>query len=215
MQLFISRIGEDPFYVLSWMLIVTFSICVHEFAHAWMALRKGDDTAARMGHLSLNPLVQMGWGSLIMLALFGLAWGAVPVDVRSLHRRTDAAWVSLAGPLANLLLAVVFSAVFVVAALLPGQENKLALDFFWLAAKANAVLMVFNLLPIPMFDGWGVLEGCFPALQRLDASHQQNIGWLFLAVVWMTPAGGLIWVVGTRLAAVLVGAWDYLANLVM
>ena len=212
MQLFILRIGEDPFYVLSWMLIVTFSICVHEFAHAWMALRKGDDTAARHGHLSLNPLVQMGWGSLIMLALFGLAWGAVPVDVRNLRRRTDAAWVSLAGPLANLLLAVVFSAIFVVAALLPGQENEMALNFFWLAAKANAVLMVFNLLPIPMFDGWGVLEGCFPALQRLDASHQQNIGWLFLAVVWMTPAGGLIWVVGSRLTAVLVGGWDYLAH---
>ena len=215
MQLFILRIGEDPFYVLSWMIMVTFSICVHEFAHAWMALRKGDDTAARPGHLSLNPLVQMGWGSLIMLALFGLAWGAVPVDVRNLHRRSDAAWVSLAGPLANLLLAVVFSAVFVVAALLPGASNEMALDFFWLAAKANAVLMVFNLLPIPMFDGWGVLEGCFPALQRLEASHQQNIGWLFLAVVWMTPVGGLIWVVGTRLAALLVGGWDYLARLVM
>jgi len=213
MQLFISRIGDDPFYVLSWMLIVTFSICVHEFAHAWMALRKGDDTAARLGHLSLNPLIQMGWGSLIMLALFGLAWGAVPVDVRNLHRRSDAAWVSLAGPLANLLLAVAFSFVFVVAALLPGQEAKLALDFFWLATKANAVLMVFNLLPIPMFDGWGVLEGWFPQLQRLDDSHRQNIGWIFLAVVWMTPAGGLIWVVGTRVAAMLVGGWDVLAHL--
>lgn len=213
MQLFISRIGDDPFYVLSWMLIVTFSICVHEFAHAWMALRKGDDTAARLGHLSLNPLIQMGWGSLIMLALFGLAWGAVPVDVRNLHRRSDAAWVSLAGPLANLLLAVAFSFVFVVAALLPGQEAKLALDFFWLAAKANAVLMVFNLLPIPMFDGWGVLEGWFPQLQRLDDSHRQNIGWIFLAVVWMTPAGGLIWVLGTRVAAMLVGGWDVLAHL--
>ena len=195
------------------MLIVTFSICVHEFAHAWMALRKGDDTAARLGHLSLNPLIQMGWGSLIMLALFGLAWGAVPVDVRNLHRRSDAAWVSLAGPLANLLLAVAFSFVFVVAALLPGQEAKLTLDFFWLAAKANAVLMVFNLLPIPMFDGWGVLEGWFPQLQRLDDSHRQNIGWIFLAVVWMTPAGGLIWVVGTRVAAMLVGGWDVLAHL--
>lgn len=195
------------------MLIVTFSICVHEFAHAWMALRKGDDTATRLGHLSLNPLIQMGWGSLIMLALFGLAWGAVPVDVRNLHRRSDAAWVSLAGPLANLLLAVAFSFVFVVAALLPGQEAKLALDFFWLAAKANAVLMVFNLLPIPMFDGWGVLEGWFPQLQRLDDSHRQNIGWIFLAVVWMTPAGGLIWVVGTRVAAMLVGGWDVLAHL--
>lgn len=215
MQLFISRIGDDPFYVLSWMLVVAFSICVHEFAHAWMALRRGDDTAARLGHLSLNPLVQMGWGSLLMLILFGLAWGAVPVDVRNLRRRTDAAWVSLAGPLANLLLAVVFSAVFVALATLPGQENKLALDFFWLAAQANAVLMVFNLLPIPMFDGWGVLEGCFPVLQRLDDSHRQNIGWLFLAVVWMTPAGGLIWVVGTRAAAALVGGWDELAKLML
>lgn len=215
MQLFISRIGEDPFYVLSWMLIVTFSICVHEFAHAWMALRKGDDTSARLGHLSLNPLIQMGWGSLLMLALFGLAWGAVPVDVSRLRRASDAAWVSLAGPLANLLLAVIFCAILVAVSLLPGEENELVVNFFWLAAKANAVLMVFNLLPIPMFDGWGVLEGIFPALQRLDASHQQNIGWIFLAVVWMTPVGGLIWVVGTRVAALLVGAWDGLARLLL
>lgn len=215
MQLFISRIEEDTFYILSWMIIVTFSICVHEFAHAWMALRKGDDTAARHGHLSLNPLVQMGWGSLLMLVLFGLAWGAVPVDVRNLHRRSDAAWVSLAGPLANLVLAVIFSAVFVIAAMLPGEENEMALNFFWLAAKANAVLMIFNLLPVPMFDGWGVLEGLFPALQRLDASHQQNIGWIFLAVVWMTPLGSLIWVIGSIVARLLVGGWDYLAHLLV
>lgn len=213
MQLFISRLPDDPFYVLSWILIVTFSICVHEFAHAWMAQRKGDDTAARLGHLSLNPLVQMGWGSLIMLALFGLAWGAVPVDVSRLHRSRDAAWVALAGPLANVLLAVVFSFLLVASSFIPGAADSLAIRFFVYALNANAVLALFNLLPIPMFDGWAALSAWWPALQRLDASHQQNIGWLFFAVVWMTPAGRLIWAAGSWLAHVLVMGWAWLANL--
>ncbi|MCO5045505.1 MAG: hypothetical protein M9935_09575 [Kiritimatiellae bacterium] len=91
MSFFISRIAEDPFYVVSWIVIVTFSICVHEFAHAWMALRLGDDTAAREGHLSLNPLIQMGWMSLMLLALFGIAWGSVPVDPRRLRTAARAA----------------------------------------------------------------------------------------------------------------------------
>ena len=57
---FLSRLAESPLDYISWVLIIVFSICVHEYAHARAALRYGDDTAARSGHLTLNPLVQMG-----------------------------------------------------------------------------------------------------------------------------------------------------------
>ena len=215
MQLFISRINEDPFYVLSWMLVIIFSLCIHEFAHAWMALRKGDDTAAEAGHLSLNPQVQMGWNSQLMLALFGIAWGAVPVDVSRLRNRLDSAWVSLAGPLANLALAALFSALLVGLSLVPGERMSLALEFCKLAAMANGVLFVFNLLPIPMFDGWAICSTFFPSLQRLEASHLQSVSWIFLALVWMTPVGALIWQVGSRLALAMIMGWAHVANLVV
>jgi Zn-dependent protease len=72
--MFIQQALTDPFLYFGWITFVVFSICCHEYAHAYTALRFGDDTAARNGHLTLNPLVQMGLQSLIVLALFGLAW---------------------------------------------------------------------------------------------------------------------------------------------
>ncbi len=213
MQLFISRIGEEPFFVLAWMLVVVFSICVHEFAHAWSALRCGDDTAAAHGHLSLNPLIQMGWGSLVMLVLFGIAWGAVPVDVHRLRSPRAAAWVALAGPIANLVLAFAFSGLLVAGGLLPGGQGSLALDFFKWAALANGVLCLFNLLPIPMFDGWAILSVLIPGLQRLNESSIQSLSWLFLAAVWMTPLGGFIWQAGSRIAYALIVGWAWVAGL--
>ena len=110
MSFFISYLGQDPLYYFSWVLAVMFSICVHEYAHAAVALRLGDDTAAREGHLSLNPFVQMGGSSIFMLLIIGIAWGAVPVNRARLRGRVmGEALVSLAGPLANLALALVFS----------------------------------------------------------------------------------------------------------
>lgn len=215
MNLFISGLAEDPFYVLSWMLVIIFSICVHEFAHAWTALKCGDDTAARLGHLSLNPLIQMGWSSLLMLAFFGIAWGAVPVDVRRLRSPLASAWVSVAGPLANLMLAVVFSGLLVALSLVPGDRFPLALQFCRWAAMANGVLCIFNLLPIPMFDGWAIASVFVPPLQRLNPGHLQSVSWIFLAVVWMTPVGGLIWQVGSRLAGGLILGWAWLATLLV
>ena len=113
--MFIQQALTDPFLYFSWTIFVIFSICCHEYAHTYTALRFGDDTAARSGHLTLNPLVQMGLQSLIILALFVLAWGSVPVSpgrVRSARKR---AMISFAGPLINLLLCLLFSLLTVTA----------------------------------------------------------------------------------------------------
>ena len=82
MTLFVQYLSSDPLYFFSWTLAVIFSVCFHEYWHAATALKLGDDTAARAGHLSFNPMVQMGPASLIMLLLIGIAWGSVPVDPR-------------------------------------------------------------------------------------------------------------------------------------
>lgn len=214
MQIFIAKAAEDPFFVFSWILIIVFSICVHECAHAWIALRQGDDTAAAGGHLSLNPLVQMGWSSLVMLAVFGIAWGAVPVDPRRLRSALAGAWVAAAGPLANLLMAFLFAGLAVGALLLPDESQALVLQFCRLAAMANGVLFVFNLLPIPMFDGWTVLAAFIPAMQRIDPLKIQSYSWLLLLAVWVTPVGDYIWQAGSHLAAGFIMGWARVADLV-
>lgn len=85
--LFILRLKDDPVYFFMMSAIVIFSICFHEFSHARMALWMGDSTAADSGHLTLNPLKQMGVISLIMFLILGFAWGAVPVDPQKLRSR--------------------------------------------------------------------------------------------------------------------------------
>ena len=97
MNLFITNIYRDPLLFFSVIIAVGFSVCLHEFCHAWMAKKCGDTTAADAGHLTLNPLKQMGIISIIMLLLLGFCWGAVPVNNHILSKRQRIA-VSLAGP---------------------------------------------------------------------------------------------------------------------
>ncbi len=207
MNFFISSLAVDPFYFLSWIGIVAFSICFHEYAHASMALRLGDDTAARLGHLSLNPLVQMGPVSLLMLLFIGIAWGSVPVNPGRLRTRADAAMVAFAGPAANLLLSLLFGAVVAALSLLGDPSTNLVVRFFAYGCIANGVLFVFNMLPVPMFDGWSVFSLFVPGMREVDPQKAQNISLLVLAVVFITPLGGLIWGLGSALAGVLMNAW--------
>lgn len=202
MNLFLNTALDDPFYFGAWVIIIAFSICVHEYAHAYVALRLGDATAAQSGHLTLNPFKQMGLHSLLALLLFGIAWGAVPVDPRQLRTRQAAAAVAGAGPAANLLLAAssaLLWAVLVRFDLLAGAAGHPAL-FLQYAALANSVLFLFNLLPVPMFDGWSVGALFFPALLNITASTAQTVSWIFLAVLFGSPAGRFIWHYGAAVA---------------
>lgn len=206
MRWFLGYLWEDPRFFLSWVLIVTFSICLHEFAHAFAATRCGDDTAARAGHLSLNPLVQMGIHSLVILAVFGIAWGAVPVQAANLRRRTDGALVAAAGPAANLALCVGFALAAALVRRMPGVTSPVY-EFFRLGSLANGVLCVFNLLPVPMFDGWAVLSVLFPGLPDPDPRQAQTAGMLFLVLVFATRLGDAIWRTGSGLGESAIVAW--------
>ena len=72
--LFITNLWRDPYFFFGAAFLVVFSICCHEFMHAWVAMKEGDCTAADAGHLTLNPLKQMGWFSLLLFAFLGIAW---------------------------------------------------------------------------------------------------------------------------------------------
>ncbi|MCK4981912.1 MAG: site-2 protease family protein [Victivallaceae bacterium] len=187
MHFFISYLWEDPQFFFMWLLIVVFAICCHEYMHARAALWQGDSTAADEGHLTLNPLRQMGPISLVMLAIMGIAWGQVPVNPNRMRHKYSDALVSFAGPATNLVLGVIFcfAAALVIIiwgiedpASINGEISNNAVTLFSRGAMLNFVLFVFNLLPVPGFDGWHILSSFFP---RLKTSESQAM--YFVAVV--------------------------------
>ena len=210
-MLFLNNLTENPFFFFAWIVVIVFSICVHEASHAYAALRLGDDTAARAGHLSLNPLVQMGPTSLIMLALIGIAWGAVPVNIQRFRQPWAGAAVAFAGPAANLLLCAVFALLSVLWERLGGPRGQEVDMFLRLGGVANGVLFVLNMLPVPMLDGWSVFAYFFPAMGRVSPGQSQTISLVLIAAVFLTPAGALIWGLGGALA----GSWTRLFGLVL
>lgn len=194
--MFIQQISIDPIYYFSWIFLAAFSICVHEYAHAAVAFRVGDDTAAREGHLTLNPLVQMGMRSLIMLAIFGIAWGAVPVNLSTVRRRSHRAMISLAGPLSNLLLCLIFSLLMVIAQTVGADK---AASFLFVGGAANGMLFVFNMLPVPVLDGFAILSTFRPELEEFARHHAGTIFIIFILILWNTPLGSMIFGIGYAL----------------
>lgn len=176
---FIQNLWEHPTFFWSTALIVIFSISCHEYFHARAALYFGDRTAADRGHLTLNPLRQMGMWSLIMFAMVGLAWGQVPVDPRQLQHRHGAAAVAFAGPLANLLLTIVFC-VLTAFGLRYAGSNHFGVAMLFSGAEINLVLFFLNMLPVPGFDGFTVLSDFFP---RLILVQSEFVKGSFLVIV--------------------------------
>ena len=106
--MFIQTLFNDPRLFFSKLLIVVFSISLHEYIHTLTAYKLGDATAAERGHLTLNPFKQMGIISLIMLCFLGLAWGQVPVNPANLRGKHSTAIVAASGPVTNIVLSLVF-----------------------------------------------------------------------------------------------------------
>lgn len=189
MHLFINYLWEDPNFFFMQILIVTFAICCHEYMHARVALWQGDPTAADQGHLTLNPLRQMGPISLVMLAIIGIAWGQVPVNPNRMRHKYSDALVSFAGPATNLVLGIIFCiAAALVIIISAGKDpasasmtiSNNAINLFFLGAILNFVLFVFNMLPAPGFDGWHILSSFFP---KLKTSNSQATYFISLVIL--------------------------------
>ena len=143
---------------------------VHEFAHALLSTKLGDQTARLSGRLTLNPLAHLDFfGALLMLiAGFGYA-KPVPVNMNNFppkRRKSYMALTALAGPLSNLIMAFVFSifycAVFRFGSPTEGSMAEAVLLFFLYVAQINVSLAVFNLIPVPPLDGSRILTAVLP-----------------------------------------------------
>jgi len=183
-----------------YLIVFVLSIAVHEFGHAWMANKLGDRLPAQQGRLTLSPLAHIDpIGTLVMpllsvLAPVGLpllAWGK-PVQTNPnaytrLSPRTGHMVVALAGPMMNLLLAVVISLAIILLGRVGVLPVGLAIAGVGFFVRINLILMFFNLLPMPPLDGGTVLAGLLPDSLQFITEFLQRYGILiFYALVLST-----------------------------
>ncbi len=216
-MLFIQTLFKNPTYGILWLVAVVFSICCHEYAHARVALWQGDSTAADEGHLTLNPLKQMGPMSLVMLLFLGLAWGAVPVSKNRMRHPYSDALVSFAGPCTNLLLSLVSGILFSVCIIAFSEgglsattemfrnhglggvfylipKGNIPILFFQQMTILNIALFILNMLPLPILDGFHIFNYFFPNKLNFNSELAKGALLLLLFVVffagdWLFSAG--------------------------
>lgn len=193
----ILRVSIDqlPFYLIT--LVIAFT--VHEFSHAYFANKFGDPTAKLLGRVTLNPVVHFDFLGIILLLIAGFGWARpVPVNRDNFSKpRLMGVIVSIAGPLSNLLLAILGSLIFAVLlkygmASPPGMDagkwEEALYIFFSLFIAMNFFLCFFNLIPLPPLDGYRILEDVVP--RRMLGNMQQFEQWsvLIFLVILIVPA---------------------------
>ncbi|HBM3471037.1 TPA: site-2 protease family protein [Listeria innocua] len=175
-----------PYVVVT--LLIAFTI--HEWAHALVALAFGDDTAKNQGRLSLNPLVHIDLFGLLMILIAGFGWAKpTPVNRFKLKkRRLGSILVTLAGPVSNLLLAMIgvgLYALFLNYAFF--TYGSVTETFLMIFVQLNLVLFVFNLIPIPPLDGYQILVEFLPMSARAKLEPVERYGMLIFLVIALTP----------------------------
>jgi len=163
-----------------WIAVFALSGSIHEFAHAWSAKQLGDDTAERQGRITLNPIAHVDPLGLVVLiassiAGFGFGWmKPVPVNPYLLgNPKRDMMLISAAGPVSNILQALIFLVIAILLKVPLNWEPGLPI-FFSIAILLNLALAAFNLIPLPPLDGFAVAVGLLPT--KLSLNYENFVG---------------------------------------
>jgi len=192
-------------------IIFLFSAIFHEYMHGFMAYRLGDSTAKDAGRLTLNPLAHLEWFGSFFLPLvmiltnmsFVFGWAKpVPYNPNNLSdKKYGEAKVALAGPLANLMIALAFGFLL---RFLPGYNFTFA-GLLSIIIQINLVLMVFNLVPIPPLDGSKILAAFLPIQWRDKYLAAERYGFIFV-IIFVMMAGELLFPIINSLFKIIAGS---------
>ena len=182
---------------------VIIAITFHEFAHAWMADKLGDETPRMQGRLTLNPLSHLDPVGSVLLMFAGFGWGKpVQIDTRNFNRNVSVqkgeVLVSLAGPVMNFILAILFAVIFDAVYMFASSTffaSTIGSVIYVLLKECvimNIGLGVFNLIPLPPLDGSKIFINLFSYnARRWIMEHEQIFYYIFLGI-WITGLAGII-----------------------
>lgn len=183
-------------------IILFFSVVVHEYAHGLIALKCGDPTALHAGRLTLNPIPHIDmFGTILFPALlimtgspYLFGWAKpVPVNPFNLrHPRLDNVKVSAAGPISNLMLAGFATLAWIGVGLFVPSLYGPIVPYLNFALQINVLLAVFNLIPIPPLDGSHILEYFLPPKAQIAYDRIKQYGFILLMLFFMTPLFGIV-----------------------
>ena len=189
--------------ILIYALPVLFAITVHEAAHGYVARHYGDNTAARMGRVTLNPFKHIDpVGTILMpLMLYFATSGAflfgyakpVPVDFGALRNpKRDMVWVALAGPASNFVQAIAWALLMLVL-VAANVEERFFLEMARAGVLVNLVMWAFNLFPLPPLDGGRILVGLLPWKQAHFVSRIEPWGFFIVLALVLAGVVGTLW----------------------
>lgn len=174
---------------LAYLIAMLFSITFHEFAHAYVAHKCGDDTAKYMGRMTLNPFKHIDFLGAVMFIFFGFGW-AKPVPInpnRFRNYKKGLFWVSVAGIIANIILAIVSSFI----AFWFAKIEQLNYFYFFMyvlfsrSALLNVSFALFNILPIYPLDGFNAISA-YAKYDNKYVSFMRNYGYIVLMILLLT-----------------------------